>query len=159
MKKALLILVLVIAVAMFAGCSSNKPSPTSTTSTGDPPAAIGGVEPIAWYGPMPHPYVTEVKSGVEAYAKDNKTQILHACGPAMDPGQRERQRRGSVDQGPQGVQHLSRRSGRGQRPVRPAQEPRPDRRGLRRGAGPAHARPVHRGHGHQGRGHDRRARS
>jgi ribose transport system substrate-binding protein len=28
------------------------------------------VEPIAWYGPMPHPYITEVHQGVQAFEKD-----------------------------------------------------------------------------------------
>lgn len=79
MKKALFILVLGIAVAMVAGCSSNNTSSTSTTSS-SAPATSGGVEPIAWYGPMPHPYITEVKSGVEACGKDNDTKIYTLVG-------------------------------------------------------------------------------
>lgn len=38
------------------------------------------VEPIAWYGPMPHPYVSEVKSGAEACARDYGVEIYTMVG-------------------------------------------------------------------------------
>ncbi|MCX6343856.1 MAG: sugar ABC transporter substrate-binding protein [Armatimonadetes bacterium] len=66
MKKVLLIVVLAFA-AVIVGCSG-----TGTNKT--------AVEPIAWYGPMPHPYVAEVKTGAEACAKDNNTKIYTLIG-------------------------------------------------------------------------------
>lgn len=38
------------------------------------------VEPIAWYGPMPHPYITEVQAGVEAAEKDLGIKISRRVG-------------------------------------------------------------------------------
>jgi ribose transport system substrate-binding protein len=38
------------------------------------------VEPIAWYGPMPHPYITEVKAGVEAFEKEHGVKVLKLVG-------------------------------------------------------------------------------
>lgn len=38
------------------------------------------VEPIVWYGPMPHPYVSEVKAGVEACGKDFGVKIFKMVG-------------------------------------------------------------------------------
>ena len=37
-------------------------------------------EPIAWYGPMPHPYVTEVQAGASACEKDLGTAIYKMVG-------------------------------------------------------------------------------
>ncbi len=37
-------------------------------------------EPIVWYGPMPHPYVSEVKAGVEACGKDFGAKIFTMVG-------------------------------------------------------------------------------
>lgn len=38
------------------------------------------VEPIVWYGPMPHPYVSEVKAGVEDCGKDFGVKIFTMVG-------------------------------------------------------------------------------
>ena len=38
------------------------------------------VEPIVWYGMMPHPYVSEVQAGVEACAKDLGVKIYTMVG-------------------------------------------------------------------------------
>ncbi len=38
------------------------------------------VEPIAWYGPAPHPYITEVKAGVAAAQKDLGVPINQMVG-------------------------------------------------------------------------------
>jgi ribose transport system substrate-binding protein len=38
------------------------------------------VEPIAWYGPMPHPYITEVAAGVDAAQKDLSVPIYKMVG-------------------------------------------------------------------------------
>ncbi|MCX7045893.1 MAG: substrate-binding domain-containing protein [Candidatus Sumerlaeota bacterium] len=42
--------------------------------------ASSDVEPIAWYGCMPHPYISEVKAGVEACAKDLNVKIFTMVG-------------------------------------------------------------------------------
>lgn len=39
-----------------------------------------GDEPIVWYGMMPHPYIEEVKMGVEASEKDNNIRIRKVVG-------------------------------------------------------------------------------
>jgi ribose transport system substrate-binding protein len=38
------------------------------------------VEPIAWYGMMPHPYKTEVRSGVERFEKETGLAVLKVVG-------------------------------------------------------------------------------
>jgi ribose transport system substrate-binding protein len=38
------------------------------------------VEPIAWYGTMPHPYINEVKAGVEAFEKESGTSVYKMVG-------------------------------------------------------------------------------
>jgi ribose transport system substrate-binding protein len=38
------------------------------------------VEPMAWYGTMPHPYITEVKGGVEAFEKESGTAVYKLVG-------------------------------------------------------------------------------
>jgi len=38
------------------------------------------VEPIAWYGMMPHPYKTEVRSGVERFERETGVQVLKVVG-------------------------------------------------------------------------------
>ncbi|MBM3309979.1 MAG: substrate-binding domain-containing protein [Candidatus Aminicenantes bacterium] len=38
------------------------------------------VEPIAWYGMMPHPYKTEVRSGVERFEKETGVAVLKVVG-------------------------------------------------------------------------------
>jgi len=38
------------------------------------------VEPIAWYGPAPHPYITEVQAGVAAAQKDLRVPIYQRIG-------------------------------------------------------------------------------
>jgi len=40
----------------------------------------GGVEPIVWYGMMPHPYKTEVRSGVERFEQETGLQVLKVVG-------------------------------------------------------------------------------
>jgi len=39
-----------------------------------------GVEPIVWYGMMPHPYNTEVRSGVERFERETGLQVLTVVG-------------------------------------------------------------------------------
>ena len=39
-----------------------------------------GVEPIAWYGMMPHPYKTEVRSGVERFELEAGVQVRKVVG-------------------------------------------------------------------------------
>jgi ribose transport system substrate-binding protein len=66
MKKALLLVViLVLAVAIIIVKQKR------TTQN---------VEPIAWYGMMPHPYISEVRSGVEACEKDMGVSIRRVVG-------------------------------------------------------------------------------
>jgi len=73
MKKALPIIVLAIVVIIVAySAMTRKPVE---------------VEPIAWYGPEAHPYVTEVKQGAEAYAKDGNTKILTLVGSDWTQGE------------------------------------------------------------------------
>ncbi|MBM3293687.1 MAG: substrate-binding domain-containing protein [Candidatus Aminicenantes bacterium] len=38
------------------------------------------VEPIAWYGMMPHPYKTEVRSGVERFEQETGVRVLKVVG-------------------------------------------------------------------------------
>jgi ribose transport system substrate-binding protein len=38
------------------------------------------VEPVAWYGPMPHPYISEVSSGVDAAKKDLGVPVYQMVG-------------------------------------------------------------------------------
>jgi ribose transport system substrate-binding protein len=38
------------------------------------------VEPIVWYGMMPHPYINEVRSGVEAFEKETGDKVLKVVG-------------------------------------------------------------------------------
>jgi len=40
----------------------------------------GDVEPVVWYGMMPHPYITEVEGGASAAAKDTGTAVLKVVG-------------------------------------------------------------------------------
>jgi ribose transport system substrate-binding protein len=39
-----------------------------------------GVETIVWYGMMPHPYKTEVRSGVERFEQETGVQVLKVVG-------------------------------------------------------------------------------
>ena len=39
-----------------------------------------GVEPIVWYGMMPHPYKTEVRSGVERFERETGLKVLKVVG-------------------------------------------------------------------------------
>jgi ribose transport system substrate-binding protein len=39
-----------------------------------------GVEPIGWYGMMPHPYVTEVRSGVERFEQETGLRVAKVVG-------------------------------------------------------------------------------
>jgi len=39
-----------------------------------------GVEPIVWYGMMPHPYKTEVRSGVERFEAETGAAVLKVVG-------------------------------------------------------------------------------
>jgi ribose transport system substrate-binding protein len=38
------------------------------------------VEPIVWYGMMPHPYMTEVRGGVERFERETGAQVLKVVG-------------------------------------------------------------------------------
>ena len=39
-----------------------------------------GVEPVCWYGMMPHPYVTEVRSGVERFERETGLRAAKVVG-------------------------------------------------------------------------------
>jgi ribose transport system substrate-binding protein len=39
-----------------------------------------GVEPLVWYGLMPHPYKTEVRSGVERFEQETGQRVLKVVG-------------------------------------------------------------------------------
>lgn len=65
---ALLVVMAATASALVVGCRGK--------------AGSAGDEPIVWYGMMPHPYITEVKQGVEACEKDNDIKILKFVGQA-----------------------------------------------------------------------------
>ena len=66
MKKIIpLIVLLVLAAAVVIVTVTRKKS---------------SAEPIAWYGPMPHPYVTEVQAGAAACQKDLGTAIYKMVG-------------------------------------------------------------------------------
>ena len=75
MKKLTLAVSIMAALVMVAGCGKQA-------DKGAPGAAPGkaGVEPIAWYGMMAHPYVTEVQQGVEASERDNGVAIRKMVG-------------------------------------------------------------------------------
>jgi ribose transport system substrate-binding protein len=40
------------------------------------------VETIAWYGMMPHPYISEVRGGVERFEKETGVQVMKVVGQA-----------------------------------------------------------------------------
>jgi ribose transport system substrate-binding protein len=40
----------------------------------------GGVEPVCWYGMMPHPYVTEVRAGVERFEQETGLRAAKVVG-------------------------------------------------------------------------------
>ncbi len=66
---------LLAALVLMAGCGKKAEPGTHTAA---PEKA--GVEPIAWYGMTPHPYMTEVQQGVEASERDNKVAIRKMVG-------------------------------------------------------------------------------
>ncbi len=62
---------LTLAVVLASGCGKG----------GEGPAGGGSeIEPIVWYGPMPHPYTAEVKVGAETAAKDTGKAVLAVLG-------------------------------------------------------------------------------
>ncbi len=63
---AFLVVMTAIVSVMVIGCQGKNDS--------------AGDEPIVWYGMMPHPYMTEVKKGVEACEADNNVKILKVVG-------------------------------------------------------------------------------
>jgi len=64
-KVAVIVVVLVLAaVVIFVNVGRKKTA----------------VEPIAWYGMLPHPYVTEVRSGVERFEKETGVPVLKIVG-------------------------------------------------------------------------------
>jgi len=66
MKKIIpLIVLLLLAVVVAIVVATRKKTP---------------VEPIAWYGPMPHPYITEVQAGAAACQKDLGLSIYRMVG-------------------------------------------------------------------------------
>jgi len=64
-------LAVIVAAALVAGCGE---------STRKPPRGGEGIEPIVWYAPAPHPYISEVKAGVEACEKHTGKPILKVLG-------------------------------------------------------------------------------
>jgi len=64
--------VLVIALAGFVTSCGKSQGPQSQEPK--------KIESIAWYGMMPHPYITEVEMGVKATEKDNNVAIKKVVG-------------------------------------------------------------------------------
>ncbi len=67
MKKLILVLAAVILVGVAIVVKKQKTPGTAA-------------EPIAWYGMMAHPYVTEVRGGVEAFEKTSGTRVRKVVG-------------------------------------------------------------------------------
>lgn len=63
---ATLVVIAAVASVMVIGCQDKNGS--------------SGDEPIVWYGMMPHPYINQVRTGVEACEKDNNIKILKVVG-------------------------------------------------------------------------------
>jgi len=66
MKKTILIIAVVVLTAVIIVVRFNR----KRTS----------VEPIAWYGMMPHPYKTEVRSGVERFEQETGVPVAKVVG-------------------------------------------------------------------------------
>jgi ribose transport system substrate-binding protein len=66
MKKIVIIALVVILAAVVIVVNINRKK--------------GGVEPIVWYGMMPHPYKTEVRSGVERFEAETGVAVLKVVG-------------------------------------------------------------------------------
>lgn len=66
MKKLIPVLVLVVVVLVIVIAKNRRVS--------------GDVEPIVWYGMMPHPYISEVEGGAAAAEKDTGAAILKVVG-------------------------------------------------------------------------------
>jgi ribose transport system substrate-binding protein len=66
MKKSIPYIILLLAVLVIVGVSLTRKKQT--------------VASIAWYGPMPHPYVSEVEDGVRAFEKDTGVRVSTMVG-------------------------------------------------------------------------------
>jgi ribose transport system substrate-binding protein len=66
MKKIILIIAVVVLTAVIIVVNINRKG--------------ASVEPIAWYGMMPHPYKTEVRSGVERFERETGVRVLKVVG-------------------------------------------------------------------------------
>jgi ribose transport system substrate-binding protein len=66
MRRARIVGLIVFTAVVMAACKPGR-------STAD-------VEPIAWYGMIPHPYVTEVRSGVERFERETGVKVYKAVG-------------------------------------------------------------------------------
>lgn len=66
MKKMLPILILVAVVVAIVLVKKGQPT--------------ASVEPVVWYGMMPHPYMTEVEAGAKAAAADSGVAVLTVVG-------------------------------------------------------------------------------
>jgi len=66
MKKTILIIAVVVLTAVIIVVRFNRKT--------------ASVEPIAWYGMMPHPYKTEVRSGVERFERETGVRVLKVVG-------------------------------------------------------------------------------
>jgi len=66
MKKTILIIAAVVLTAVIIVVNFNRKR--------------ASVEPIAWYGMMPHPYKTEVRSGVERFEQETGVRVLKVVG-------------------------------------------------------------------------------
>lgn len=66
MKKLAIVLVVIVLIAVVIVVKSRQTDEVS--------------EPIAWYGMMAHPYITEVQGGVEAFEKDSGCAVRKVVG-------------------------------------------------------------------------------
>jgi ribose transport system substrate-binding protein len=66
MKKIVIVVIAVLLAAVVVVVNLNRKK--------------ASVEPIAWYGMMPHPYKTEVRSGVERFEKETGVPVYKTLG-------------------------------------------------------------------------------
>ena len=66
MKKTILLIIMIFVIAVIISVKlSHK---------------VENVEPIAWYGVIPHPYMSEVQEGVQAFEKDSGVHVRKVFG-------------------------------------------------------------------------------
>jgi ribose transport system substrate-binding protein len=87
MKNVIIVVVVVVLIGGFVAFQMNKPIETigpakGTTKAEEPEKKTETTEPIAWYGMMPHPYITEVQAGATASEKDFGVPIRKVVGQA-----------------------------------------------------------------------------